>query len=228
MKRTAITNVGLGLFFLLLLLASPTNAAQISLADYALLKPGSWSRFTYLAPVFPDFTIQAVTLTSGPFAGKYRVGDYRFPGSDRMAWRIMDWDNTTAFIYATDEGVFDPPIPMPLNYQTDTLIPHPFESGIYWYFQLIPSLTVTAGTFNDVLQWFVLDSQYPPNTINTQFGLSVPYAVTVVDWYGRDVADLRDLDVDAASGNINYTYDLLRTGRISANAASLPLLLLLD
>jgi len=230
MKRKAMRRVALGLFFLLLLTAN-INAAEIFMGDYFLLKAGHWSRFTYLSPVFPDFTIKAEILTSGPFAGKYRVGDYVFPTDDRMTWRILSWNETTAYIYATNEGVFDPPIELSLVYPSDTLITHPFEEGIYWYFRKKPSLTVPAGTFNDVVEWFVLDSAYPPNSINTQAGLSVPYAVTGVDYYGRGVADLASVDVGAATGNVIYMYALHSTGKSSSGGGGaipgyLPLLLL--
>jgi hypothetical protein len=224
MKRQAMPKVALGLFLLLLLFTTKINAAEINLLDYFLLKAGHWSRFTYFTPEFPDFTIKAEILTSGPFSGKYRVGDYVFPEEDRMTWRILSWDQTTAYIYATNFGVFNPPIALPLVYPTNTLIPHPFESGIYWYFRLTSSITVPAGTFNDVVEWFVLDSAYPPNSINNQAGLDVPYAVTGVDWYGRGVADLADMDVDAATGNVLYVYALHSTGK-SGGGYVPPLLL---
>jgi hypothetical protein len=229
MKKPTKNYVVLGLLFFFFLLTSRTIAAEISIADYVLLKVGSWSRFTYISPVFPDFTIKAVTLNTGPFAGKYRVGDYQYPYPGPMTWRIMDWNDTTAFIYAADDVIFDPPLQMPIKYQTDTLIPHPFEAGIYWYFKLIPILTVKAGTFNDVLMWFDLDSQFPPNDINSQYGIPGTYGVTGVEWYGRGVADLKYMNVDAGSGSIIFDYELQSTGRIGGSVpAAVGMLLLMD
>lgn len=232
MKKPTKNYVALGLFIFFFLLTSRTIAAEISIADYTLLKVGSWSQFTYLSPVFPDFTIKAVTLSTGPFAGKYRVGDYQYPtfsSSGPTTWFIMDSNDTTIFVYATSEGVFNPPIQMPIKYLTDTLIPNPFANGYYWYFKLIPSLTVKAGTFNDVLMWFVLDSTSPPNDINSQFGLTVPYGVTEVQWHAKSVGYLKYMNVLASSGSIRFDLELQRTGRIDGSVPSIAgMLLLMD
>jgi hypothetical protein len=86
---------------------------------------------------------------------------------------------------------------MPLN----TLKDNPLESDIAWYPTRLSNLTVPAGTFQNVLVWFVLDKTTLPNSVNAQYGLSgLPYGITTAQWYGRGVGELQELNVDAQTG----------------------------
>ena len=58
-------------------------------------------------------------------------------------------------------------------------------SGEELLFLTAPSITVQAGTFSDVLGLVWLDSEFGPNTFNTQLALgsAITAAVTDVDFY---------------------------------------------
>jgi hypothetical protein len=205
----------------------PASSANIDLQPYLLGALGRWNRFTYTAPPsYPGFTLSLTRVTSGPFAGKYRLGDYLTPDPTKDQWFIFGPQPNAIYVYATDQGTFGTPIAMPRFVPLDTLVNHPFESGFYWYFKIIPSLTVPAGTFNNVLAWIVLDGSQPANAVNSQIGLpsSINYGVHEVDWSASQVGDLKSLEVDAATGNTIYAYQLTAYGVKRAT----PLYLLLD
>lgn len=192
-------------------------ATPVNLLHYFVPAPlPRWCRYSYLTPAgFPGFTLRFTPVTSGKYAGKYRMGDWNTPGDELAVWRIVSWDLQSLFVYA-DSQIGD--LPSPVSFSTvfpmNTPIPNPLpnETGIYWYFKTLPSLTVAAGTFKDVLLDIVLDSAYPPNAMNTALGLSVPYAVTCVTYYGRYIGELKMMDVEAQTGNINFSYQLQSTG----------------
>jgi hypothetical protein len=124
---------------------------------------------------------------------------------------IVDWDKTNLYIYADNNGDFSTPVTMPMTYALETLIPHPFESGIYWYMRILTDIQTTQGTFPRVLVSFVLDSAHPPNAFNNTYGLDttiVPYGVKVVTYYVPGLGELRDIDLDAGTGAVRAEYIL--------------------
>jgi hypothetical protein len=190
---------------------------HVNLVDYFVPGPFSrWCTYSYLTPVgFPGFTLRFTPVTSGKYAGKYRMGDWNTPENELAVWRIVSWDQQAIYVYA-DSQIGD--LPSPVSFSTifpeNTPVPNPLpnEEGIYWYFKTLPSLTVAAGTFKDVLLDIVLDAAYPPNAMNTELGLSVPYAVTSVTYYARGIGEIKNLDVEAQTGNIRFSYQLQDTG----------------
>jgi hypothetical protein len=191
-----------------LLAPVPGTAADIDLATYMMNTPGRWNQFRVTMPTgYDPFRVYCTKLTSGPFAGKLRVGDYLAFDEGQLEWMVRDYDNTKMYVYDSNWGTFDPPLELPRFVTLDKVVPHAFEQGIFWYYKIVPSITLPAGTFQNVLAWVVLDSQYPPNKVNAQLGLDgVKYGVTAVDWYSQQVADLGSQDVDAATGNLNSEY----------------------
>jgi len=194
-----------------------STTTPVNLVDYFLPNPLSrWCRYTYTNPAgFPGFTLRFTPITSGPYAGKYRMGDWHTPEDELAVWRIVSWDAQAIYVYGDSQiGYLPSPVWFSTIFPLDTPIPNPLpgEAGIYWYFKAIPSLTVAAGTFNDVLIDIVLDSAYPPNSANTALGLTVPYAVTCVTYYGRGIGELLMADVDAQTGSIMFSYQLQSTG----------------
>jgi hypothetical protein len=227
MVRSRLYGRVLGLVCLLSLLgAVPGRATDVDLMAFMMSTPGQWNRFSYNVPAgYPPFTVTVTRLTSGLFAGKLRIGDYRTPDPSKFQWMIMDWDATKMYLYASSSGTYNPPIALPRFVPLNILQPHPFEPGMSWYFKIFPSQKVPAGTFTDALAWITLDQQYKPNAVNSQLGLQgVPYAVTAVDWYVRQAGDLASQDVDAASGKINFSYQLAAYG-LPNTASVLDLLL---
>ena len=135
------------------------------------------------------------------------MGNWNSPEDELAVWRIVSWDAQALYVYA-DSQIGDLPTPVWFStiFSQSTAIPNPLpgEGGIYWYFKKIPSFTVAAGTFSDVLIDVVLDSAYPPNSMNAALNLTVPYAVTVVTYYGQGIGELKMMDVEAQTGNIRF------------------------
>jgi hypothetical protein len=190
------------------------HSADIDLHDYWMTTTGQWSRFSVTYPTgFPGFTVTLTVEKSGDYVGKYRAGDFITPDPSRYQWVIFDWDATSLILYATPDGKIDPPARMPRIMPLGQLIDNPLEADVAWYFTKLPSLTVLAGTFQDVLVWFNLDKTTGPNSVNEQFGLSgLPYGITHVQWYGRGVGELQELDVDADTGDTLYSFVLQAHG----------------
>jgi uncharacterized membrane protein len=207
-----------------------SDTSPVNLLNYFVPNPLSrWCRYSYLTPAgFPGFTLRFTPITSGPYAGKYRMGDWHTPGDELAVWRIVSWDAQALYVYGDSQiGYLPSPVWFPTTFPQNTPVsnPLPGEEGIYWYFKLIPSFTVAAGTFSDVLIDIVLDSAYPPNAMNAALGLDVSYAVTGVTYYGRGIGELKMMDVEAQTGNIRFSYQLQSTGA-GAGLAGTALLLL--
>ena len=117
---------------------------------------------------FPGFTLRVSPITSGKYAGKYYWGDWNIPNNETDAWRIVGWDATNLYMYASQGGDFANPVVIPRVQPLDTIIPSPIpgDTDYPWYFTFRPSLTVPAGTFNNVLLDLVLDNNYPANSVN--------------------------------------------------------------
>jgi hypothetical protein len=228
MARSRRCTWGLGLALLVLLGSiAPANSANIDLAPYLVGTLGRWNRFTYtVPPAYPGFTVTLTKVTSGPFIGKYRLGDILTPDPSKFQWVILDQAPKAIYLYATNQGTFDTPITMPRFVPLDVLVDS-FEQGFYWYFNIIPSLTVPAGTFNNVLAWITLDVAQPANRVNSQMGVptSINYAVTSVDYYVPKVGNIMCLDPDAATGNTNFSYQLAAYGQKRDTSSSLLQLL---
>ncbi|MEJ2672589.1 MAG: hypothetical protein P8168_10410 [Deltaproteobacteria bacterium] len=187
-------------------------------------KVGDYWTYAYDEPPgAPDFTVAVTEVTSGPFAGDYRLGNYEIIGRG-TDWRILNWDATGISVYETAlEGVLCPPLkinaeqPQPL----EELVNVPVYGSLnydpinYWYYQkLSSSLTVPAGTFNDLLLNLVFDEHYGPNSANTYFGLdpaTVPYAVTEANWSARGIGEIQVAEIDAESGELISLYQLKAT-----------------
>ena len=203
------------------------HSADIDLHDYWMKTAGQWSRFSFTYPTgFDGFKATLTVEKSGDYVGKYRMGDFITPDTHRYQWVIADWDATNLNLYyAFPGGIFDPPAQMPRFMPLNTLIDNPLETYIAWYLIKLNSFTVPAGTFQDVLVWFVLDKTTKPNFVNAQFGLSdLPYGITGVGWYGRGVGELQDLEVDAHTGATPYSFVLQAHGLKSPMPAYLLLL----
>ncbi|MBU4234421.1 MAG: hypothetical protein L6277_13650 [Desulfobacterales bacterium] len=202
-------------------------SADIDLYDYRMRTAGQWSSFIFSYPyILSIFFVTLNVEMSGDYVGKYRMGDFATPDATRCIWVIFDWDATNLNLYATSNGKIDPPARLPRVMPLDTLIDNPLEADVGWYLAKLPSLTVPAGTFQDVLVWFVLDKTTDPNLVNFEYGLSsLPYGITHVRWYGRGLGELQELKVEAATGATQMLFVLYDYGSKSTTP---PYLLLLD
>jgi len=187
-------------------------AAEINILPYYVTgNVGDYWTYEYVTPSgTPDFTINLTQVTSGPFAGKYRLGD-------GTAERIFDFDASGITIYELGSTVYSPPFKInalqPLEEVFDS--PNPDDSCCPWYLQKLgSSLTVLAGTFDDVLIQFALDKTFGgPTSANTEFGLDpseVPYGVTHVSWMAAGIGEIQNRDYDEY-GTMLYEYQLKAT-----------------
>lgn len=209
---------------------TPPSPVAINILDYQLTKVGAWGKYSYTTP--PGFAGFALTLTrvaSGPYAGKYRIGDYHTPDPTIATWRIFDWsaDRSLMNIYADSLKSYSPPRTIPAVNNIEILIPSPFEDNIYWYFEKVPSYDVPAGRFTNGLAWIVFDENFGPNSVNTDLGLNfVPFGVTGITWYAPGIGEIANKNVDAASGATSFSYQLSAYGLGRGPGAAVPLLLL--
>lgn len=214
---------------ILLLAAATAQAATVDLFDYMMPTPlKRWCSYSYLSPVgFPGFTLRVSPITSGKYAGKYYWGDWNIPNNETDAWRIVTWDATNLYMYASQlGGDFANPVVIPRVQTLDTQIPSPVPGNDDnpWYFTFRPSLTVPAGTFYNVLLDLVLDTTCDPNSVNHALGLDSIPAITSVTYLVQGIGEIANADIDADSGQVNYNYVLQSTG-ISSFLPALPMLL---
>lgn len=89
-----------------------------------------------------------------------------------------------------------------------TGLPYPLEPYINQYHDLVSTITVPAGTFNNVLLVASLDEKFPANSKNTELGIDIDQGVTDVDWIAPGVGIIKSMGVDAATGDSNSGYEL--------------------
>jgi hypothetical protein len=210
----------------------PPSPIAINILDYQLTKVGAWGKYSYITPPgFEGFKLTLRKETSGPYAGKYRLGDYHTPNAGDATWRVFDWpaDRSLINIYADSLESYSPPRTIPAVNNIEILIPDSFNNNIYWYFKKVPQWDVLAGRFTDGLAWIVFDENFPANSANTNLGLEglefVPFGVTGVIWYAPKVGEIASKDIDAATGDTVYHYQLDSYGTNGGMAGSLILLL---
>lgn len=221
---------GVMLVFLLGAAASAQATTTVDLFDYMMPTPFKrWCRFSYLSPAgFPGFTLRVSPIISGKYAGKYYWGDWNIPQNETDAWRIVHWDATNLYLDASQlGGDFPNPVVIPRVQPLDTVITSPIPGNTHfpWYRTFRPSLTVPAGTFNNVLLDLVLDNTLPANSMNATLGLNSLPAITAVTYYARGIGEIWTADIDAETGAIRYNYVLQSTG-VSSSLPPLPLLLM--
>lgn len=211
--RTVVILIVAG--FSILSTHAKSSATSINLADYWISQgPGDRWDYTYAQPILPNphFTVAITTVTSGPYSGKYRMGDYLYPDGSTI-WRIVSWDADNFLLYYDNQhGAFDPPQTIPIIQPLDQVVANPVGNS-YWYFKKQGTFSVPAGTFSDILLKIDLDANFGPNAANIAFGLppSITYGVTHATWYARRVGELQDTDYDAATGNVLSVYQLKST-----------------
>lgn len=113
------------LFFPVWLGGQQARAADINILPYYIT--GNVGDYWTYAFIFPDqisdFTVNLTQVPDGPLAGKYRYGDFvditDFP---YLSWRIVDWDAGGFNIYATEGGVFTPPVRIDAVQQLNTMV----------------------------------------------------------------------------------------------------------
>ena len=178
--------------------------------------PGTKMDFKYTHPDIPlKFSVTIEKLTDGPHIGLYKIGewvDYHQTGNE-ISWYIYDIVDCRVFLHATESITIEPPADS-LPYDTDcwgecTTLPPQYDFN--WFLRKIPSLTVAAGTFEDILINFSVDERYPPNSANALFNISVdelPHAITHVRWFARGLGMIKDMDILSETGEILHTFEM--------------------
>jgi hypothetical protein len=214
-RRRMLTTLLMLALVLMTLPAVDAGAATIKLSDYWMSRGvgDSWT-YGYTQPTgVLDFTV-AITLETGIYMGKYRIGNYRDPDGTTY-YQIVAFDSNFFYLYYDSKhNTTFPPAQIPITQPLETLVPNPANPGKgYWYFKKVAKLTVPAGTYYDVLLKIDLDKSFGPNNGNTYFGLpaTIPYGVTHADWSARRVGILRDTNFDANTGLPLSTYVLKST-----------------
>jgi hypothetical protein len=148
------------------------------------------------------------------------LADYSVTPSPGDSWTYrVNMDST---IYLSGGDVFFPAgaeftvteqwdfTPLPDVVETGVAIL--FESpNISVYLDIIPTLTVSAGTFINVLQMAWLDSNFAANSMNIALGIdpSINEGVTDVNWYAPGVGEIKGLGVGALDGSLDADWDLI-------------------
>ena len=213
---------------LLLAAATAQGAERVDLFDYMMPAPLTrCCNYTYVSPPgFPGFTLRVSPITSGKYAGKYYWGDWNTPNNETDVWRIVSWNATNLYMWASQlGGDFANAVVIPRAQTLDTVIdsPVPGNTSYPWYFTFRESLTVPAGTFYHVLLDLVLDTHYGPNSVNYDLGLGSLPAITSVTYLAQGIGEIATADIDANSGQVNYAY-VLQSTRMYLPA--LPMLLM--
>ena len=136
----------------------------VDLTDYDKMLPvGSWWKYSYIYPSEQnDFTVSITKITSGPYIGKLRKGDwYEYhPNGTEIRWMVYDIFEENAILYEESGQTYDPPLVINTNdYVTElecflncSVYPgmdiNPLPEA---YVRREEKITVPAGTFYDIL-----------------------------------------------------------------------------
>lgn len=214
----------------------------VNLTDYDKLSPiGSWWKYSYIYPSGQnDFSVSITKITSGPYIGKLRMGDwYEYhPTGTEIRWMVYDIFEENAILYEESGQAYDPPLVVNINelvHELECFVNCSVYPGFYSkpnYMRKEEKITVLAGTFYDILIEFNIDSEkgYPPNSSNYIYGLDpvkVPYAVTHIRWKAKNIGLVKCVDIDSETGEIMHQYELKSSYVPSPSKATpwIPLLL---
>ena len=134
-------------------------------------------------------------ITSGAYNGLTLFGN-------NTSGYIYEVSAGSVLWYALDSQDINPPFIYENQYVTD--IAYYLDDQTSLYFKIIPSLGVSAGTYNNVLMVAWLDNTIAANTLNTNLGISssINFAVTDVEYYDANIGLIAYDAVDAATGTI--------------------------
>lgn len=195
-------------------------AAEINILPYYVAGNvgDSWT-YAFIYPSgTPDFTVNLTQVTSGDLAGKYRSGDWvDIIDSPHIRWNFVDWDASGVNIYATESTVYSTPVRIDAVQPLDVLV-NPFpdlDEHVHLIQKLASSLTVLAGTFDDVLVDITLTKRFGPTSAHDEFGLdpvAIPYEVTHVAWYAAGIGEIQNRDYEPSEeGPMLFEYQLKAT-----------------
>ncbi len=140
-----------------------------------------------------------ITYSGYTNAAIITLTDYLVSANPGDSWTYTSLGTVTTPPYASYQDL------LPTTQETD--IAFSIEPTINGYFQIQSSLTVAAGTFNNVLALFWLDENFSDNNLNSSYGVTGG-AVTDIEWYAAGIGQLKYTDVGAATGTLLDGYEL--------------------
>jgi len=162
------------------------------------------------------FTLTLSTVASGPNAGRFKRGN-------GTLGTVYDVSGNDLSLYELDSNPLIPPLVIGESElgQVFTYNDDPVNPTMYLFWK-VPSITIQAGTFNDVLAWVFLDANFSANVANTFLGLDpgITAGVTDINYYAQGIGELGLVGIDAGTGLSDGTgYELVSTSVVPIPAA---------
>lgn len=208
--------------FVLFNLTNVVSASTINLSNYLAAGSAgdSWTYTFTDSTGLPDFTANLSSQSDGTL----KLGDlvYDVPGDSppMTKWSTYEVTDDTVHFHSIFDpfsgiSVYSPPLSLPTSLETNTLLSEHIPTTLFNtnYIMALDSITVSAGTFNDVIVMLELIEGDVPNNYNTLFGLDpleIPLAVSAISWYANGVGLVKAMDVDGGEefANVEFSYEL--------------------
>jgi hypothetical protein len=185
------------------------HATMVIPSDY-MIAGNIGDTWTYENLDSTQFTWTLSQVDSGPYTGLFERGN-------ENSGMIYDVTDNVLTIHEYDKMPIDPTWGFVFSEielgQIVILNDDPIDPSMYLFWD-IPSITLKAGTFDDVLALVWLDKNYVPNTVNAQLGLDplVDVAVTDIDYFVQGIGQVKFQGIAASTGlSDGDGYELLNT-----------------
>lgn len=200
---------------LALLFGSISSAATVIPSDY-MIAGSAGDTWNYERLDGSLFTWTLSEVAAGPNAGRFERGN-------NDSGIVYDEAGNVLSIYEIDKNPLDPPLVIAESelgqvFTYDDRTPNPTQ----YLFLEVPSFTVQAGTFQDVLAWVFLDGDFNANSANTQLGLNplITAGVTDINLFAQGIGEIAFIGIDASTGNSDGSgHELISTSVIPIPAA---------
>jgi len=191
-----------------LFVSVPSNAALITPSDY-IVAGNIGDTWDYERLDGTQFTWTLSEVEAGVNAGRLERGN-----SDSGI--VYDQAGNVVSIYEIDKNALNPPLVIgetelgQVVTYGDPNDPNP----TLFLFLKVPTISVQAGTYSDVLAWIFLDSKFSANSTNALLGLDplITAAVTDVSFFAFGIGEVEYLGIDAFTGlSDGLGYELVST-----------------
>lgn len=186
-----------------------SNAASVIPSDY-MVAGNVGDTWTYENLDTSQFTWTLSEITSGTYSGYFELGN-------ADSGMVYDVTADVLTIHELNKTPVDPSWGLVFSEielgQIVTLNDDPVNPSMYLFWD-IPSVTVQAGTYTDVVALVWLDDNFSANAANTFLGLdsSVTAGVTDIDYFAQGVGQVAFAGVDASTGLSDGTgFELVST-----------------
>ena len=183
------------------------NAVTVIPSDY-IIAGNIGDTWTYEKLDNTQFTWTLSEVTTGTNAGRLERGN----NDSGMVYDVL---GNILTVYESDKIALIPPFIIGET-ELDQVVTdqiNPDQISPYLLLKM-NSITVQAGTFNDVLAWVTLDDQFSPNIANVLLGLDplINMAVTDIEYHARGVGQIESVGIQAATGlSDGFGFELVST-----------------